>query len=148
MLLDKQNMFSDQQDLAQAAASYLSTNTIDQGAVGTTPFNGSPPADIGRSRQVQVMAEITETFTSGGAATLQVQLVSADNAALSSNLTVLSETPAYALAALTQGKQIPLAYGPGVTQRYLGMRYVIGTAATTAGKVSAGLVMDRQTNGI
>lgn len=148
MLLDKQNMFSDAQDLAQAAGSYLSTNTIDLGATGSTSIQGSPSSDIGRARNIDVLAQITETFTSGGAATLQVQLVSADNAALSSNLTVLAETPAYALAALTAGKQFPLRFAPPVSQRYIGVRYVIATATTTAGKCSAGLVMDKQTVGI
>lgn len=148
MLLDKQNMFSENQDLSQDAGSYLSTNTIDRGATGSTAFHGSPVNDIGRTRGLELMCQITETFTSGGAATLQVQLVSADNAALDSNLTVLSETPAYALAALTAGKQFPISFGPGITQRYLGLRYVIGTATTTAGTVSAGFVLDRQTAGI
>lgn len=148
MLLDKQNMFSDAQDLAQAAGNYLSTNTIDLGATGATATQGSPSSDIGRARGIDVLAQITETFTSGGAATLQVQLVSADNAALSSNLTVLSETPAYALAALTAGKQFPLRFAPPVTQRYIGARFVIGAATTTAGKCSVGLVLDKQTVGI
>lgn len=148
MLLDKQNMFSDQQSLAQAAGTYLSTNTIDQRATGATATMGSPVSDIGRSRRVRVLAQITEAFTSGGAGTLQVQLVSADDAALGTNLTVLSETPVIALASLTLGKQFPLSYGPGVTQRYLGMRYIIGAAAMTTGKVSSGIVMDPQTNAV
>jgi hypothetical protein len=34
---------------------------------------------------------------------------------------------------------------PGITQRYLGLQFVIGTATVTAGTVTAGIVLDEQT---
>lgn len=143
---DKQLLFSDAQDLAQAAGSYLSTNTVDLGDITAGPL-GSPIRDPGRGAPIQAWAQVTTTFTSGGAGTLQVQLVQADNAALSSNLEVLAETAVLALATLVAGYQFRFgSWPPGTSKRYIGLRYVIATATMTAGKVTAGLVLDRQTN--
>jgi hypothetical protein len=146
MILDKQLMFSDQQNLAQAAGSYLSTNTVDLGATGST-FHGSPPDDFGKGSPKRLLAEVTTAFTSGGSGTLQVQVVTADDAALTSNLTVQAETPVLALATLVAGYQVPLNIAAGIKQRYLGLRYIIGTATMTAGAVSAGIVIDKQQGG-
>lgn len=145
MLLDTQTLFSDQQNLAQAAGNYLSTNTIDLGAVGTPVLGGTLASDIGRGDSPEVMAQVTTTFTSGGAGTLVVQLVMADDAALTSNLTIVSQTDTLALATLVAGYQFRFGrVPPGISKRYLGLRYVIGTATMTAGKVTAGLALDRQ----
>lgn len=147
MIMDKQLLFSDQQNLAQAAGNYLSTNTVDLGTVGSIVLGGSPIRDIGRGRSLQAVVQVTETFTSGGAGTLQAQLVMADDAALTSNLTVLEETAAIALATLVAGYQFRFGTWPvGTSKEFIGIRYVIGTAAMTAGKVTAGLVFDRQSN--
>jgi hypothetical protein len=144
MLLDKQNMFSDQQNLAVAAGSVLSTNTIDLRAAATGGPHGPPPSDFGMGSTPHVMAQITEAFTSGGAGTLQVQVITADDAALTSNVTVHNETRVYTLAELTLGRQFPIGLQAGITKRYMGLRYIIGTAAMTAGKVSAGLTLGKQ----
>lgn len=144
MLLDKQNMFSDQQALAVAAGSVLSTNTIDLRPATTGGPHGTPPSDYGMGNTPEVMAQITEAFTSAGAATLQVQVITADDAALTSNVTIHNQTRTYALAELTLGRRFPLAIKAGIAQRYMGLRYVIGTATTTAGKVSAGFALGKQ----
>lgn len=156
MIMDLQNLLSDQQNLAQAAASYLSTNSIDlwgTTAVPTIPgLGGSVIKDIGRGSNPgpEMLAQITEAFTSGGAGTLQVQLIEGTgvdgNGQINAGINVLQETQVYALAALTLGKQVPLALPVGITKRYLAMRYVIGTAAMTAGKITAGLVPNRQSS--
>ena len=47
------------------------------------------------------------------------------------------------LAELAAGARIGLqAPAGGLNQRYLGLRYIIGTATTTAGTITAGLVED------
>lgn len=152
MLLDQQNLFSDKQDLKQAAGSYLSTNCIDLGVVGTLPGpwkTSTPPNDVGRGEPLDLLVQVVETFTSGGAATVQVQLVTAatvDGSNVPQNPTVIAETPAVGVANLKAGYQFRLpSVPPGIAQRYLALRYVIGGAATTAGKVTAGLVADKQT---
>lgn len=147
MILDMQTLFSDAQNLAQAAGSYLSTNTVDLGAAGSAKQTGAAvPYDIGQGMAAQVLAQVTETFTSGGAGTLQAQLVQADDAALTTNLEVLCETPVLALATLKAGYQFRLPSFPYVTRRFIGVRYVIATAAMTAGKATAGIVVDKQQN--
>jgi hypothetical protein len=154
MMLDAQNLLSDAQNLAQAAGTYLSTNAIDlwgQASIPVVPqtigqAQGPVIKDIGRGLPPEILTQITTTFTSGGAATLQVQLVMADDAALSTNLVVLQETLALALATLVAGYQFRLAVPPGITKRYLGVRYIIGTAAMTAGNVTAGIAASLQTN--
>lgn len=146
MYLDKQTLLSDDQDLSQAAGTYVSTNTIDLGTAGTIPhLGGTPLMDIGRGNEPDLLCQITETFTSGGAATLTVQLIQSANADLSSP-TILQTTPALALATLVAGYQFRLRIPPGISARYLGVQYVIGTATTTAGTVTAGIVLDKQTN--
>lgn len=151
-MYDANSLFSSDYTLAQAAASYLS-DAYDtwQGfsaAVQTPPIGGPLINDLGRT-EVELFCQLTETFTSGGAATVDFQFVQADDSALGTNLAVVASTGALAKALLVAGYQpaLPPRIPPGrVTQRWVGMRYVIATAAGTAGKVTAGLDFDRQTN--
>lgn len=151
MILDLQTILSDDQNLAQAAGTYLSTNAIDLGAAGTVPAGfqarGTPPHDIGRGAMVELEVQVTETFTSGGAGTLQAKIITDDDAALGSP-TILQSSEAIALATLVAGYKFRLALPVGIAERYLGVQYVIATAAMTAGKVTAGLVADRQTTSV
>lgn len=145
MMIDRQNLLSDAQNLAQAAGTYLSTNTIDLGVAGTDALGNTVINDVGRGHKGELLAQVTETFTSGGAGTLAVNVVQSANADLSS-ATVLHGTPALALATLRAGYQFRIALPAGITQRYIGLQYVIATATMTAGKVTAGLVEAKQTN--
>jgi hypothetical protein len=151
MLMDAENLLSDSQNLAQAAGSYVSTNTIDTGPTSSPAegiqARGAPTRDFGRSRAGDLLVQVDQTFTSGGAATLLVDVIMSDNADLSSP-TVLNSTPAIALATLVAGYQFRVGLPVGITKRYLGLRYTIGTAAMTAGTVTAGIVLDRQTSTI
>lgn len=145
MLLDANLSFSTNQSIAQTAGTYLCDKSIDLGTVGTDVQGGSPLADPGRS-PVPLLVQVTTAVTSGGSATVQVQLVMADDAALTSNLVVLESTDAIAVASLVAGYKFRFGtLPPGITKRYLGVQYIIGTATTTAGKVTAGLVVDVST---
>lgn len=149
MLMDKQNLFSDAQVLTTGAtSSTLSTNTIDLGAAGTIPLGGSPIYDIGRGEAVDLLVQVVTTITSGGAGTLRAEVIIADDAALTSNVVVLAKTDDIALATLVAGYQFRLPSVPfGVTKRYLGMRYQNASAAAlTGGAVTAGIIIDRQSN--
>lgn len=147
MQLSIADLVSDRQNLAQVAATYLSDKSIDLGVTGTDAFGGTVPSDVGKSI-VKFLAQVVETFTSGGAATLQVNLISADDAALTSNVTVLASTAVLAKAVLIAGYKflITARLPTGITQRFVGLQYVIATATTTAGKVTAGIVLDEQTS--
>ena len=144
MILDMQNLCSDSQDLSQAAGSYLSTNAIDlTGGTFTSPGGyGTIPRDAAKGENLNFYVQVDETFTSGGAATLTVELIMSANSDLSS-YTVLHTTPALAMATLVAGYQIRIAVPyVGLTSRYLGVRYTIGTATTTAGTCTAGIAKD------
>lgn len=148
MLFDKQNLFSDQQSLIHAAGSWLSDNVIDLGVAQAGPL-GTPVYDVGRGQDKQLVVQITETFlAAAGAATLQVELVQADDAAITQNVETLVRSEAIAKAALVAGYQFrtPCEIPPGVTRRYLALRLTIATNPGTAGKLTAGVVYDRQTS--
>jgi hypothetical protein len=147
MMYDIQNTFSSNQALAEDAGSYLGDFSADLGSAGTDALGNAVVKDLGRGAPVEVVVQVTTAFTSSGSATVQAQLVMADDAALTSNLVVLDETAAIAVATLVAGYQFRLRAVPqGITKRYLGVRYVIGTATTTAGKCTAFLASSRQSN--
>ncbi len=130
------------QSIAASAGTIVSTNVIDK-----APLAGNQVADWGAGEDIDVSISVLTAITSGGAATVQFQLVEADDAAISSNVQVVSESAAYAYTELTTGKQVVLGYPrstPRTAKRYLAVRYVIGTAATTGGTVIAALVNDVQ----
>lgn len=150
MILDRETLVSNQQTLALAAGSYLSTDSIDLGAANTTPLGNTPVTDPGRALRGDILAQLTEDVTSGGAATLEFQLVTGTgvdgSGQINAGLRVEQSTGALALATLKKGYQARLAMPAGLTQRYLAVRYVIGDFALTAGKVTSGIVFDKQTN--
>jgi hypothetical protein len=158
MLYDKNLLFSDAQSLIAGAGTVLCTNSIDTGSAQAPPqavtqvasagIGGPLLHDWGRIARgdLELVIELTTTVTSGGAATLQIQFIQADDGALTTNVEVLEETRAYALALLVQGSQFPLRSPVGVKRRFIGVQYVIGTAAITAGAVFAGYVGGRQSN--
>lgn len=143
MLLDVQNLVSDDQDLSQTAASYLSDYSIDLAAAGTATGPGGTVRRDPGGTPVQLLCQVTQTFDSGGAATVVVDLVTADNAALTTNLVVIQSTQAIGYATLVAGYEFTIGgtIPRGLTaDRYLGLRYTIAGATTTAGTVTAGLV--------
>jgi len=131
MLLDKFNQFS---------AAYAPT------AVGTTY---SDVLDLGVARDVggavteklMMLIQVVTAFTSAGSATMQVQIqTSADN----STYSILSQSDAVAVASLIQGYRFLENSVPDITSRYLRIAYIIGTAAMTAGAITAAFVPDLQ----
>jgi hypothetical protein len=138
MIMDQQSLFSDAQAITVTANS---TNVID-----TLPGGQNTKAGIGDGQDISLLIQVGQTFTAGGAGTLQSQLVSADDAALTTNVIVHYDTGALALAALTAKAriaQLDLPYGK--YRRYVGIKYTVGTGPMTAGTVTAALVEDLQT---
>lgn len=151
MIMDNELTLSDQQNLAQAIGSYLSTNSVNLLSTGTIPgIGGTPISDPGRGNRKSLLVQVTETFTSGGGGTLLVNLVSGTgvdaNGQINAGKKIHNSSRAYALADLKAGKQIEIGLHPGFDQQYLAVEYVIAGAAMTAGKVTAAFVADRQTN--
>lgn len=146
MYLDKQNLVSDQQAVTVTA---VTTNAIDLGVAGTIPgLGGTPLMDAGRGEEPVLLAQVTETFTAAGAATLTVEIITATDAALTAGIVSHQSTPALAKTDLVAGYQFRLRIPAGLpaTGRYLGLRFTVATGPMTAGKVTAGIVSDKQTN--
>lgn len=154
MLLDKNNLFSIAQDLAKANAVYLSDFSIDTGPTGTIPAMFQSPGQtglrrVGAGEAKECIIQVVTSFTTGAGGTLKVDLVMADDAALTSNLTVLDSSPVIAAATLVAGYRFAVAAklpDDLLLKRYIGLQYTIGTGAMTAGKITAGLVFDKQTS--
>ncbi len=128
MLIDQQNQFSSAQAVT-STGSTASTNVVDLGVA----------RDIGGAvtDQLMLLCEVVTAFASGGSATLQVQFqTSADNSAWST----LAQSDAIPVASLAQGYKFLPGEVPGGTQRYVRLNYVVGTAAMTAGALTAALV--------
>lgn len=139
MILDAQNRFSAAQAIV-ALGNTLSTNVIDLGPQHNNISAGGDPDG-------EIYFAINQTFTSGGAGTLQMQIVSADDAAIATNVVVHESSDVFALAALTAGSRLP--YQPRMPispKRYLAVRYVVGVAAMTAGQITAVVATARQSN--
>ncbi len=128
MLIDQQNQFSSAQAVT-STGSTASTNVVDLGVA----------RDIGGAvtDQLMLLCEVVTAFASGGSATLQWQFqTSADNSAWST----LAQSDAIPVASLAQGYKFLPGEVPGGTQRYVRLNYVVGTAAMTAGALTAALV--------
>lgn len=138
MILDRQNLFSDEQTLAQPAGATASTNSLDLTKANRRPGLG-----------LSLYAQIVETIV-GATATLVVALQ--DSANDSSYATVLTApTLTVGTDTVTAGTEIKLEIPEHLqVRRYVRLLYTTAVATTTAGKITAGLVprMDRQTANI
>lgn len=149
MIIDRETTVSINQSVAQAIGSYLSTDSIDLGTNPATPLGNTPVSDPGRAAHRQLISQLTADVTSGGAGTLEFQLVEGTgvdvNGQINAGLNVLQTTGAIALATLKKGYQARLAIPAGISKRYLAVRYVVAVAALTAGTVTSSVVFDKQT---
>lgn len=140
MILDFQNLLSN--DQAPTTGTTVSTNTIDLGAARAVPAGfqaRTPPAgDAGRSSSIEILVQVTTTFTGG--TSLKAEIITSAAAALTSP-TVIQSSDAVALATLVAGYKFRLSVPFGLTARYLGVQYVI-VGTMTAGKIVAGLLLD------
>lgn len=111
------------------ANSTLSTNTID---LGPLSIGGNQVGDTGAGEPLDMSISVLVAPTT--ATTVQFQLIQADDAALSSNVQVISQTDAFPIAALPAGTLVPVRWDPSAPyapKRYVGLRY-ISTGSTVA----------------
>ena len=116
------------------AASVLSTNTVDL----------SQARDVGEGQDLFARAQIMTTFT--GLTALEVQVIYADDAALTAGVTVAGSSGAIPVAQLTAGARFAVGLNPRIAskgQRYMGLRYV-PTGTGTAGAVFGDIGMEIQ----
>lgn len=155
MIFDALEMLSNAQDLSQVVGSYLSEKSIDlwggQTSRPTTILGNTPVMDFGRGNELEVVVQVVEAFV-GATATVLVELVMADDEGLTTNLVSLTQAPGGSItvgipvATLVSGYRFRLGCPEvGVTKRFLGLRYNIFTATTTAGTCSAWLATESTT---
>lgn len=122
------------QAVYSAGTSVLSTNAVDLGT----------GRDI--SEGANLFGRFEVTVAAVGGTSIEMQVISADDAALSVNVTVIGTTGAIPVASLTLGSRTACDINPRIGskgQRYMGARYIsVGT--TTAGSVFADLGIDIQ----
>lgn len=113
----------------------LSTNVLD-----TASMSPNQPVDLGMGEPLEIAIGVLTSFA--GATSVEVQMVSADDAAITTNVQVDVSTGAIPIANLTAGKQFALHVdrsAPYQSRRYVALRYVIvGTGS--AGAVVANIV--------
>lgn len=139
MILSAQALFSDDQAITASADS---TNVIDLGVAGT-PYGAAAALnrDVGKGAGIPILIQVTEAFNN--LTTLEIIISTGATTALGTSIT--SQT--IALADLAAGKQTSVVVLPNdITERYLGIEYVVVGVAPTAGKVTAGITMGVQTN--
>jgi len=129
MILDKENLFSDDQALTTTA---VSENVIDTGAA----------KDVGPGEPLRVLAQITADLATG--TSVAVALQTATDAAFTSPV-VLYTTAAIAAAALLAGYEFALPMVPKGALRFLRLNYVI-VGTFDAGTITAGILFDKQQN--
>lgn len=134
MFLDAQTEMSAAQAVTATA---VSTNVID-----LTPLK-SAKRNVGAGQPLFVVIHVPEAAAAVGAATVNFQIVTDDNAALSSP-TVLYDSGSIAKTALTLNREPIVIAIPDGAEKYLAMNYVVGTGPLTAGKFSARVVLDPQ----
>ncbi len=132
---DVQNLYSDAQSFASVSTGNTdSTNVINQLAAGDAYVD---PAFL--------RIQVGTAFTSGGSATIAINLLTADNSSFT-NATTFPIVPETAYTAFTAGKVLYQGRMPLGMKQYHKLVYVIGTAGTTAGTVTAGLRAEVPTN--
>ena len=135
MYVDAQLQLSLLQTLV-GTGNILSTNTIDL----------SQTRDMGEGNDLYARFQVG-TAVAGGT-TVDMQVITADDAGLTTNVTVIESSGAVPIAQLTAGKRFVQTISPRIGsngQRYLGIRYVV-TGTSTAGTITADVGLDFQGN--
>ena len=136
MILDKDLLCSDDQTLAFNIGNAASSNLIDLAKVG-----------YGRGEPIKVFCQMTADFDStGDAGTVQIKLQTDSAEGFNVASVDLVDTGALAQATLVKGYRPIDIYLPNNVKRYLRFYYSVGSANGTGGTITAGLILDQQTN--
>lgn len=161
MFIDNENQFSTGGTAGQTLNGFTVATTALGNVIDSGPLGGqnTPTSNAGRDWGVGYPAWLYLLFvaapTSGGGATIDIQLVSSAAAALTSPNVMLDLTGgavAFGNAKFAAGSAIRVAMprsGIGGTTgwlRFVGINFIVATAALTGGTVNAFLSRDIQDN--
>ena len=97
--------------------------------------------DIGIGEKITIRVSVATAFTAAGAATLQIALVTDDNAALTSPTVLQDQAVVVPVADLIIGFERVFTILPSaVMEQFLGLVYTVATGPITAGAIDAGIV--------
>jgi hypothetical protein len=139
MIFSAQQIFSDDQAITASADS---TNVIDLGVAGT-PYDAAAALnrDVGKGAGIPILIQVTEAFD----ALTNLEIKISTGATTTLGTTIVSKV--ILLADLVAGAQFPVVVLPNdITERYLGIEYVVTGGTPTVGKITAGITMGVQTN--
>ena len=138
MILDNNAIFS-----GSISGNTVTGQAVGAGGAGTVTssnvYDLQTARDIFKGDNLVIPIEVTASFAGG--TSMQAQLVQADDAAISTNVNVLSSTGATPIADLAAGARLVLEGGrvdPYSNRRYLAVQYVI-VGVMSAGSVFASL---------
>ena len=129
-------MNTDKELLASEKQAITSTPLISTDSILMT---GNLGAD--RTRNLRAIAQIETPLSGGSGTAVTVDLIEADNAALTTNVVSLASSGAVATATANTNRRlldIPL---PKLSKAYVGFRYTAATGAYGAGTITAGFVV-------
>lgn len=141
MIFSDELMFSDDQDVAQSAGTYPSTNIIDTGVPGTVYGAAAALArNVGPGNKVPILVQMTEDLDSADdTATIQFQIETADEEEFDTTNVVVAMSREYTVAEAVAGMKWGVDCLPSDLKEFIRVNYIIGTQAATAGKVTAGI---------
>jgi len=128
MIMDKTNLFSDDQAIT---ASAVSTNVIDLGV----------SRDIGKGTPVPVLIQVTKDFATLTSLTATIETSETEDFSSSETLATSGAVP---VADLVAGRNLAPQFMPIGVQRYLRISYTVAGSSATAGTVTAGVVAAHQ----
>lgn len=151
MYVDKNLEFSDAQAVTTTA---ISSNVYDlfsvkAGGAAAADISPNTRIDIGAGEQLYLVVSTQAAITDASSdATLVVNLESADDAGLTSNVIVHATTGTLAFATYSPAGTLiwVIALPVGLYRRYLGVRYTVASGPFTAGAIDAFLTPNLQLN--
>lgn len=138
MLMDKRTTFASAVAIGGSTGRRLVGDVIDIGAL----------RDIGAPSNIWLVVQLQTAMTSGGSATVQIELASDAQAAIATDAsaTVHATSESFAFDSKVVGDTLfqcllPPEAADVTYERYLGILVNVGTAALTAGKINAFLTL-------
>lgn len=137
MLLDKELLFDDGVTMVAGSTGAVATHV----SVTALDLLQPAPRQIGDGEPIRAFINIDTTFTSGGSATVNFQLVNSATLSTLGTPTVIASTGAIAVASLVAGyRAVWTLPRSGILLRYIGVLRIIAVDTITAGKVTTGLI--------
>ena len=103
-----------------------------------------PNRDLSAGKEFYMCAQWGTAATAAGAATVTFEIISADDAALTSGVVSHTTSATIGKATLVPGYRVALTMPMGTkSKRYVGMRYTVATGPLTAGTVTSFQELDQ-----